>query len=348
MAGLLMTITDAGLDALVDAQNGGSDDIKITKLGLTSTIFVQAPTLTALPGQFKLIDAIAGEPVSETIIHMTAYDTSDETYNVTGFGLFLEDGTLFAVYSAEAEPVLSKAQLAFGLFSYDISFDNSVGANITFGSNIFSYPPASESAKGVAKIATTELATLGEDDQSIITPLKLKELLDVVRAFLNANGIAIAQNGADITSLNSRTITGSGLVTGGGNLSANRILAVAIANAAAIAAETADNSAVTPLALASLPKSLNQNGYCVLPGCAGLRLTWGRFTANANGTTSVVFPLAYSATCFSVVCSGTNISGVDAKDNPAEVLASTISATGFSVFSADDESASTAYFAIGI
>ena len=34
MAGLLMMITDAGLDALVDAEGGGSDDIVITELDI--------------------------------------------------------------------------------------------------------------------------------------------------------------------------------------------------------------------------------------------------------------------------------------------------------------------------
>ena len=111
MAGLLMTITDAGLDALVDAEGGGSDDIVIAELGLTDQIFVMAPTLTALPGEFKRLASISGEAVSENIIHLTAYDVSPEIYDVTGFGLFLDDGTLFAAYSSDADPVLSKRWL---------------------------------------------------------------------------------------------------------------------------------------------------------------------------------------------------------------------------------------------
>lgn len=197
MAGLLMTITDAGLDALVDAEGGGSDDIVIDALGLTNQIFAQAPTLTALPGQFKQLAAISGEAVSDNIVHLTAYDQSADMYDVTGFGLFLDDGTLFAVYSSDADPVLSKAELAFALFSQDISFDNSNAANITFGTSIFSYPPASKTKKGVAELADDGEADTGSDDLRIMTPKMVKRRIDAIpSASEAARGLAeIATNG---------------------------------------------------------------------------------------------------------------------------------------------------------
>jgi len=179
---LLMTITDAGLDALVDAEGGGSDDIVIAELGLTDQIFVMAPTLAALPGEFKRLASISGEAVSDNIIHLTAYDVSAEIYDVTGFGLFLEDGTLFAAYCSDADPVLSKAELAYALFSQDISFDNSNAANITFGTSIFSYPPASKTIKGVAELADNDEADAGIDDLRIMTPKMVKRVVDAAIA----------------------------------------------------------------------------------------------------------------------------------------------------------------------
>lgn len=196
MPGLLMTITNAGLDALVDAEGGGSDDIVIDALGLSDQIFAQAPTLTALPGQFKQLAAISGEAVSDNIVHLTAYDESADVYDVTGFGLFLDDGTLFAVYSSDADPVLSKAELAFALFSQDISFDNSSAANITFGTSIFSYPPASKTKKGVAELADDGEADAGSDDLRIMTPKMVKRRIDAIpSASEAARGLAeIATN----------------------------------------------------------------------------------------------------------------------------------------------------------
>jgi hypothetical protein len=142
MDALQMMITNAGLDALVDAQNGVTTDIVITQMGLTATVFAMAPTITALPGEFKRIDAISGESVAANIIHMTAYDNSAAVYDVTGFALYLDDGTLFAVYSAAADPVMSKAALANALFAHDIAFADNAAASIAFGNAIFSYPPA--------------------------------------------------------------------------------------------------------------------------------------------------------------------------------------------------------------
>ncbi|MCA0208131.1 MAG: hypothetical protein LCH74_03625 [Proteobacteria bacterium] len=177
MAALPMIITDAGWDAIVDAQNGGTDAVEITELGLTATPFVMAPTLTALPGEFRRIDTVAGQAVSESIIHIVAHDPAAIVYNVTGFGLFASDGTLIAVYSAVADPILSKAQLATSLFALDIAFGNGVAAVIEFGDALFLNPPASHTVAGVAKLADDATVDAGDDDETIITPKQLDRML---------------------------------------------------------------------------------------------------------------------------------------------------------------------------
>src|SRR3546814_5816169 len=97
-----LLITDAGLAAIIDAQEGGTDAILIHSIGLTDTPFVMAPTLTAVPGQFRVIETVSGQAVAENIIHVVAYDPAPVTSDVTGFGLFDTDGVLIAVYSASA------------------------------------------------------------------------------------------------------------------------------------------------------------------------------------------------------------------------------------------------------
>ncbi len=69
-------ITTAGLDALVNAQSGGTDPIRIMSVGIAEAQFIMAPTLTSVPGELKRIDAISGQSVSETVIHMTAQDVT--------------------------------------------------------------------------------------------------------------------------------------------------------------------------------------------------------------------------------------------------------------------------------
>lgn len=352
MAGILMTITNDGLDALVDAQNSGSDEILIDSLGLSDTPFVQAPTLEALPNQFKTLATISGEPVSENIIHLTAYDQSADVYDVSGLGLFLDDGTLFAAYSAASDPVLTKAELAYALFSLDISFDNSVAANITFGNAIFSYPPATEETKGVAELATQPEANAGLEDSRIITPLKLKVLLDVIRDAITQANVDIGINAGDIDTLDNaldallaRTISGSGLVTGGGNLTANRVLNVASANGAEAVAEAIANKALTPASLAGFARSPLQTGYATIPGTGGLIIQHGRFTANANAATAVTFPLAFPTTCHVAVADGA-LTDVANQDNYVNIRAETITATGFTAYN-NHSSHAASYIALG-
>lgn len=191
MPALPMMITDAGRDAIVNAQLGGTEAVLITELGLSDTPFAIAPTLTDLPGEFRRIDTVSGQAVSETVIHVTAYDPAPIVYDVTGFGLYAADGTLVAVYSSNAAPILSKAALAVSLMALDISFASDVAAVIEFGDAVFSNPPATEDTAGVAQIATNAEADAGIDDGTIMTPKKVKRLIDAAINAAEENVIKI-------------------------------------------------------------------------------------------------------------------------------------------------------------
>lgn len=340
---IIFMITTAGLDALVNAQAGNTETIRIASVGLTANAFTMAPTITSVPGEIKRISAISGQPVSETVIHMTAQDHSEDIYELRGLGLYLADGTLFAVYS-QPTPLFRKVSIAFFLLVLDVGFSNGVVGNISFGNTNFLMPPATETVKGVAELATADEAGAGTDAERIITPKTL-------RLVLNALGELIAPGSADFSAafaaLIARTITGGGLVTGGGNLGANRVLSVAAASAAEIAAGTVSNKAITPAALSGLVKSITQTGHAFIPGMGGLRLMWGRFTAASNSTTAVVFPDTFATACFVVLTDGVKGSGADSQDNAGGVDYATITQSGFTVFSADDSSNASGYLALG-
>lgn len=343
MAALNIMITTAGLDALVNAQGGSTAPIMVTQIGVTASPFITAPSLTALPGEIKRIAAISGSAVSETVIHMTGQDVSEDVYDVRGVGLYLADGTLFGVYG-QADPIFRKVSISFFLFALDIAFQNGGATSIVFGDTSFLMPPASETVKGVAEIATTAETATGIDDERIITPHKLRQLLDAI-------GAVVAPGSDDFTgafaALVARTITGAGLVTGGGSLADNRILSVLAASADDVRAGTATDRAVTPAALSGLGRSLGLSGHALVPGLGGLRLMWGRFTASANAVTPVVFPDAFAQQCAVVLTDGVKSGGPDSQDNPGGVDYGSITVTGFSVFSADDTATASGYLALG-
>jgi len=346
-SGFTFTITTAGLDALVDAQNGSTDAIQIVEVGVSPSQVDVAPTLTALPGETKRIGALAGQSASETIIHMTAIDSSADAYDVRSMALYLSDGTLFAAYSRAEGPVFRKVDIASFLFSIDIAFGEAVSDAVVFGDASFAYPPATESIKGVAELATQQEVNDAEDDTRIVTPLKLGVRMDVETAARVGGDTALQ---AQLTALLARTITGSGLITGGGDLSGNRVLQVLAASAADIIAGTAGDRAITPAALGPIVKSLGFNGYISIPTADPARLVlvqWGRFTAAGDSDTTVTFPMAFTQAAFAVLIDGTNETNTDGRENAPRVRTSSITASNFRAFTTLDSGSPCTFIAIG-
>jgi hypothetical protein len=346
MATLVLKLTDAGLASVQAAS--GSDPTIIAFLGLTNAHFDYAPTLTALPGEFKRLDVASGLAAAPNITHLTAYDTSADAWTSNGFGLFLDDGTLFAVHTS-ASPVLSKVSLAFALLAFDIAFEADFAANISYGNAVFAYPPATEQERGVARLATQARVNAADDSaddgSTIVTPRTLRARLASFTMAVN-NSIAAISNtvSTGLATLAARQITGGGLVSGGGSLEADLTFTVTEASAAEITAGTVATTVVTPRRLGPISMLLEQNGYIRF---FGFQIAWGRFSAAPNVSTGVVFAQPFNTSCFSAVVSGVTSLGTGSQENTPAVVVSTITKTGFSAFNADDEADATCYIAVG-
>lgn len=338
---LPITITQVGLQALIDATQGRTNSVTIASVGLSNTPFITAPTIDGLPGQFKTLSTVAGIAVSDSVIHLTALDDDEESYTVTGFGLYLDNGVLFGVYSqGPTDPALfQKSIQATFLFACDMTFEAGQASVIQFGNADFIYPPASETVKGVAYIATdaevddgtvrdkivtpesvgsyfikksvigkpagvAELDASGKIPPSRLPPLTganyyqspsqaamlglpanagdfclrtdLSEtfILTNLPASTLGNWIEFLAPGAPVASVNgkigqvvlsaadvgaapaARQIETSGLVNGGGDLSADRTINVDIATAAEALAGAINNKALTPASLSSILAAL--------------------------------------------------------------------------------------------
>lgn len=168
-----ITITNAGRAAIVNAQNTGTAPVTIAQIGLSATAIVPAPTMTALAGELKRTGSIAGDVVADDTIHVTAMDESADVYSLRAFGLYLADGTLFAIYG-QAAPILEKVAASIALLSIDVIFADIDAASITFGDASFINPPATTERQGVVELATVAEAQAGIDALRALPPAAAK------------------------------------------------------------------------------------------------------------------------------------------------------------------------------
>lgn len=172
-----MKITNAGRAKLVNGTNTGTNTVLISQIGLTSTGFTPTAAMTQLPGEFKRMTSFGGESVAADTIHVTLQDSGTDKYPLRGFGLYLADGTLFAVYG-QAEAIMEKASISTLLLSADVVFADIDTAQIKFGSTQFLNPPATETVAGVVELADSPETILGTDAVRAVTARGLKATLD--------------------------------------------------------------------------------------------------------------------------------------------------------------------------
>lgn len=238
MSKLALTITQAGHSRFTAAQVDEDIDLSISAVGLSDRAFVAAPTLTALPGEFRRVSTISGEAIGDNVVHMVVRDADPLAYTVRGFGLFLADGTLFATY-AQDEALFEKSALSDMHLAIDIAFPTGNVEQLTFGDTNFLNPPATTGTRGVIQLATQEEVDTGEDGERAVTPRTLAQRLA---------GWAAGLLG--------RRITGGGLATGGGDLTADRTITVPAASAAEADAGTIADKALTPASIVNVLASI--------------------------------------------------------------------------------------------
>lgn len=164
-----ITITPAGFAAIVNAENTGTAPVKLTHVGLTAQHFDVLTVGATVPGEAKRLTTFGGKAVADDTLHLNVRDDSADTYTLRGFGLYLQDGTLFAVYS-QATPIMEKAAAATLLLATDIRFAKITATSIEVGDIDFINPPASTTQMGVVRLATEQEADTGSDQTTAITP----------------------------------------------------------------------------------------------------------------------------------------------------------------------------------
>lgn len=164
-----MVVTTAGRQALVNSQQTGTTSVVINKIGVGSGKYTPTESQTALVSETKRLPIVEGGSAGDNSIHVAYQDAGTDTYAVNEIGLFLEDGTLFAVTS-QATAILQKTATSTALIVLDIAFADLDVTNITFGNVTFSNPAATELNAGVVALATGDEVAAGTDTQKVVTP----------------------------------------------------------------------------------------------------------------------------------------------------------------------------------
>lgn len=201
----VVVITSAGLAALVNATNNGTLPVKITKFGLGSGNYTPSADQTALQSKFKEITALSGGDVGDNTIHVTMNDTSSDAYTVNELGVYLEDGTLFAVSSQPTGSLLQKAAGSQGLLSVDFVISGGTSAITVEGDTNFFNPPATTETAGVVKLATAAEAKLGTEGTKAITAATLAATLGATIATETQKGLVQLASDEDIEAGTSET-----------------------------------------------------------------------------------------------------------------------------------------------
>lgn len=195
MSGLFITVTDAGFRALVNPTNTGTRAVSLTHIGLSAARFDAVPGLTALPGEFKRLTTFGGAAVAKDTLHLSIRDDGPEAYSIRAFGLYLDDGTLFAVYS-HPDVLMNKDAAISMLLTADVRFQRIDVSQLVFGDTVWLNPPATETVQGVVELADRAEAAAGTDRTRAVTPDGVKAAMDArlgdsapstfVRSILNA------------------------------------------------------------------------------------------------------------------------------------------------------------------
>lgn len=314
MIPLTLIITRAGMAKFTAAQLTAGLDLTIAAVGLTDRPIVVAPTLEALPGEFRRLTMVSGKQVGDAVVHLTMRDGAEVGYTARGFGLFLADGTLFAAYG-QNDPLFEKSPRATFLAAVDIAFPTGNIDRLTFGNTDFLNPPATTETKGVVELATESEGLAGTDTLRVPPVAVVKGMIAAVTApIAKALSDLTASVGQALDGLAARTVFGSGLVKGGGRNDVNRTLSVDAATGTEVRAGSAADKAVTPKAYAdarTLYVVESRDGYRALSD--GTIEQWGisAIGRTAEGVFTLAFPTAFPAECNGIFTMTRNLNTTD-------------------------------------
>lgn len=243
-----IVLTTAGIQAVINAKETGTNAVTISEIGVGTGKYTASKEQTQLQAQVKRLPILEGGQAGDNAIHVACKDDGPGAYEVCEFGLFLSDGTLFAVYS-QSTPIIAKQESSNLLLAIDMKLEGVSTGNVTFGDMSFSFTAATRENAGIVELATDEETQAGTDTQRVVTPASLKSLTSTAK---RAGLIRTASEGE----------------AKAGTEDAAALTPATLKGAAASEAETIEGKSgtlyVTPLGLRGLKATTGRNGLVEL------------------------------------------------------------------------------------
>lgn len=177
---LFLRITDAGRQALVNAENTGTLPITINKIAIGSAKYNTTDNQTALQQPIKVLDTFGGGAVADDVIHISAFDDSNNEYPLGEFALITNTGVFFAVCSNADDYIMTKNAAGILLLAADIKVSTVNAGDIIFDGINFVLPPGTTETAGLLRLADIEETIEGENNSKAVTPAGLQAKLDSV------------------------------------------------------------------------------------------------------------------------------------------------------------------------
>ena len=157
-----IVLTTAGIQAVINAQETGTNAVTISEIGVGTGKYTANKEQTQLQAQVKRMPILEGGQAGDNAIHVACKDDGPGSYEVCEFGLFLSDGTLFAVYS-QSTPIIAKQESSNLLLAIDMKLEGVSAGNVTFGDVSFSFTAATRENAGIVELATDEETQAGTE-----------------------------------------------------------------------------------------------------------------------------------------------------------------------------------------
>ena len=173
-----LIITDAGRQAAIDANNNGLT-VRMTRVAVGTGQYVPVVTQTTLQTQVAVADIAKGVRIGTDQVQVSARFTAG-AWDAYELGVFLDDGTLFAVGSSSSagdfptkeagtDVVVTVTLLISDVPSGSVQVEASIQTTV---------PPASTTAQGTVELA--DASDPETDDERAVTPALLKTRTDAL------------------------------------------------------------------------------------------------------------------------------------------------------------------------